>query len=117
MIVLLAGPAMADDRSVLFGAWGTETQCARAPIKPGGTALAEPYEIGSDWLQHGEIWCRLNWFPIEPRGDGLFTGARAQCGEDSIRDYLLRMTLSGGELTLGWGVFRSTGPLARCRGQ
>ena len=118
LIALLAFPAAAadddDERAVFYGAWGTAAQCARAPIKPGGTVLAEPFEIGSGWLRQGRIWCRLAWFPVQAREDGAFTGANAQCGEDAVRDYLLRLELSGNDLTLRWGLHRSNGPLARC---
>ena len=116
LIVLLAFPADAADneRAAFYGTWGTVKQCARAPIKPGGTVLAAPFEISQDWLKHGRVWCRLKWFPLQPREDGFFTGAEAQCGEDSVRDYVLRMDLSGDGLTLRWDLFRSSGPLARC---
>lgn len=102
-----------DERETLYGVWGTAAQCARAPIISGGTVLSEPYEISSEWLRHGRIWCRLTWFPTEAREDGFFTGARAQCGEDSVRDYMLGMVVSGENLTLRWD-FRLVGPLARC---
>jgi len=116
LIALLAVPAAADEREVFYGTWGTAQQCSRAPIKPGGTVLAEPFEISSDWLRQGRLWCRLSWFSIEPREDGFFTGARAQCGEDSLRDYILGMELSGDDLTLRWDFPLSNGPLARCPG-
>ena len=113
---VIAGTAEEGERADFFGTWGTAQQCARAPIKPGGTVLAEPFEIRPGWLRQGRIWCRLRWFPIESRGDGLFTGANAQCGEDAVRGYFLRMELSGDDLTLRWGLQRSNGPLARCSG-
>ena len=117
LIVLLAFPATAGERTVFYGTWGTAEQCARAPIKPGGTVLAQPFEIGAGWLKQGRIWCRLRWFPVQPREDGSFTGANAQCGEDAVRDYILRMELSGDDLTLRWGLLRSNGPLRRCPGR
>ncbi len=101
---------------MFHGTWGTAKQCSGAPVKPGGTVLAEPFEISSGGLRHGQIWCSFKWFPMQPREDGLFTGAFAQCGEDAVRDYLLRMELSGNHLTLRWGLFQSNGPLARCPG-
>ncbi|MEM8648745.1 MAG: hypothetical protein AAGF86_20715 [Pseudomonadota bacterium] len=123
LIALLAFPAAAlsaatavaaDEREVFYGTWGTPKQCARAPIKPGGTVLAEPFEIDAEWLRQGRFWCRLSWYPIEQREDGFFTGARAQCGEDSVRGYSLGMVLSGDKLTLRWDFPRSNGPLALC---
>ena len=116
LIFLLAWPAAADERKVFYGSWGTEQQCSRTPIKPGGTVLAEPFQIGPEGLRQGQIWCRLSWFPIELREDGVFTGAFAQCGEDAVREYLLRMTLSEDALTVRWGLQRSNGPLTRCSG-
>lgn len=118
LIFLLAFPAAAaaDEREVFYGTWGTAEQCARAPLKPGGTVLAEPFEISADWLRQGRFWCRLTWGPMERREDGLFTGAHAQCGEDSVRGYFLGMTLSGDDLTLRWHFPFSNGPLARCQG-
>ena len=106
--------AIAEEREPFFGSWGTPQQCAREPIKPGGTVLASPIEIDIDWLRQGQIWCRLTWFPVEPRGDGQFTGARAQCGEDSVQDYILGMTLADDALTVRWSFLVSNGPLGRC---
>lgn len=116
LAAVICGAAAADEREVFFGTWGTERQCARQPIAPGGTVLAEPFEINAQWLRQGRIWCRLNWFPIERREDGWFSGAHAQCGEDAVATYLLGMVLSDGELTLRWGFPLSNGPLARCPG-
>jgi len=117
MIVLLAFPvasAAADEREVFYGTWGTEKQCARAPIQDGVDVLAEPFVIDSRWLKQGWHYCSLRWGPIEAREDGFFTGAHAQCGEDSVRGYFLGMDLSGDNLTLRWEFPHSNGPLARC---
>ncbi|MEM7059770.1 MAG: hypothetical protein AAF557_19465 [Pseudomonadota bacterium] len=114
LFALLALPAMADDREIFYGTWGTDQQCARAPMIPDGTIRHEPYVIDRDWLQHRQVWCRLDWFPIQSRQDGAFTGARAQCGEDSVRDYTLRMDLAGDALTVRWNPFWAKGPLRRC---
>ena len=114
LIVLLAAPAGADDRSALYGTWGTAKQCTRAPVKPGGTVLSEPFVIGPEWLRQGTFWCRLTWGPMEPRENGVFTGAHAQCGEDAARGYFLGMILTGDDLTLRWDFPLSNGPLQRC---
>ena len=114
LFLLLPVSAFAEDRERFFGTWGTAKQCSRLPIKPGGTVLATPVEISEEWLKQGNLWCRLNWFPIETRETGYFSGARAQCGEDSIRDYLLGVVLSDEKLTLRWDLLRKNGPLARC---
>ena len=107
--------AMAAEHKAFYGTRGTQKQCSHAPIKTGGTALAEPYEIASGWLRQGNFWCRLNWGrPIEERGNELFTAAHAQCGEDAARGYFLRMKLQNNELTLLWDFPVSNGPLKRC---
>ena len=114
LLALIALPADAQEREALYGTWGTEKQCTRQPIKPGGTVLAQPFEISDRWLKQGELWCRLDWFPLEQRSDGIFTGAYAHCGEDAVRGYILGMELTGQDLKLRWNVFLSNGPLARC---
>ncbi len=115
LIVFLAFPAVAADKhEAFYGTWGTAKQCSGEPIKSGGTVLAEPFEISADWLRQGQLWCRLNWYPIESRADGFFSGAFAQCGEDSVRDYTLGMVLSDDNLTLRWSFPLSNGPLRRC---
>ena len=116
LLALLAGPAHAGDHDSFLGTWGTKAQCARAPVKTGGTVLAEPFEIGRLWLRQGELWCKLDWGPVEARETGAFTVAIAQCGEDSVRGYFLGMTRSGDQLTLRWDLFHSNGPLGRCPG-
>jgi len=104
----------AADRELLYGEWGTETQCARALITPKGTKLAEPFDIQKDWLGHGDLWCRLNWGTLAPEPDGLFTTAQAACGEDAVRGYNINFRLDGQELTLVWNLWHRVGPLRRC---
>jgi hypothetical protein len=108
--------AAADERAVFHGTWGTAKQCARALIKPGGTVHAQPFEISSGWLKQGQFGCSLRWGPVEPREDGFFTGAHAQCGEDAARSYFIGMVLSGEDLILRWDFPVSNGPLQRCPG-
>jgi len=116
VFVLLNVPALADssDHDRFLGTWGTAEQCARSPIKPGGTVLAEPFEIGRLWMKQGQLWCKLDWGPVETGDEGAFTAATAQCGEDSVRGYFLGMRLVGDELTLRWDFPHSNGPLKRC---
>lgn len=113
LMIVIAVPAAAGDRAVFYGTWGTAKQCARAPVKPVGTVLSEPFVIGPEWLRQGRFWCRLRWGPIEPRENGVFTGADALCGEDATRGYFLGMILNGGDLTLRWDFPLSNGPLRR----
>lgn len=104
----------AADRESLYGEWGTEAQCARAPIIPTGTKLAAPFEIKPDWLGHGEVWCRLKWGNASSESDGLFVTATGLCGEDSVRGYRINFRLRGDELTLSWNQWHKVGPLKRC---
>lgn len=112
----LTAETIAGEREVFFGTWGTLKQCSRAPIKPEGTVLSEPFEISSHWLRHGNLWCSLNWGPVEARKNGFFTAAHAQCGEDSVRAYFLGLELSGSNLRLRWSFPQLSGLLARCPG-
>lgn len=98
----------------LIGLWGSEAQCAQAPLLDGGSVLAEPFDIREGWLRHGAVWCRLAWFPAQPRDGGLFASARAQCGEDSVRSYGIGFLLDGDSLTLIWDERLRNGPLSRC---
>ncbi|MEM9602458.1 MAG: hypothetical protein AAGA11_06325 [Pseudomonadota bacterium] len=103
-----------DPHAPLFGTWGTASHCARLPIQPGGTVLAEPFEVGPDWLRHGTLWCALTWGPVQPRDNGLFSAAHARCGEDAVRAYFLRFNLEDDALTLRWGPFLSNSDLLPC---
>ena len=51
----------ADALAQIYGEWGTNTQCARSLISPGGTKHATPFDIRESWLGHGGLWCRLSW--------------------------------------------------------
>jgi len=112
LMAMLAGPAQATD--ALWGRWGDARQCAGALLLPGGTVRAAPFELSPGWLRHGPTWCRLTWFPPQPRTDGLFASARALCGEDSARSYRLDAVLQGAELRLIWDETLINGPLRRC---
>ena len=104
----------AEEREAIYGVWGNQNQCSRAPIKPGGTALSQPFEISARWIRQGQFWCSLEWGPLEARKNGIFTAANARCGEDTVRGYFLGMNLSDGQLKLSWDLGRSNGPLIRC---
>jgi hypothetical protein len=114
--VIFTTPAIADKRETLYGTWGTDKQCARAPVVPGSLVESEPFVINSQWLRRGVIWCKLSWFPVEDRENGFFTGANALCGEDTIQNYILSMTLANDELTILWGHSNKKGPLKLCEG-
>ncbi|MBG6165299.1 hypothetical protein IWQ54_004989 [Labrenzia sp. EL_195] len=116
MFSVLVTPANASEHVAFLGTWGTKAQCARAPVQPGGTVLSEPFEISRNWLRQGQLWCALRWGPVEARKNGAFTAANAQCGEDSVRSYLIGMQLTGDELILRWNFPHKSGPLKRCPG-
>lgn len=113
-VVVAAAAAAAAEHREFFGTWGTPKQCARQPIKPGGTVLAAPIEISRGWLKQGQLWCGLKWGPVANRADGVFTAAHAQCGEDSQRAYFLGLTLTGDQLRLRWTLTHANGSLRRC---
>lgn len=106
--------ASIDYQDALYGEWGTETQCARGLITPRGTRRAAPFDIQSEWLQQGDVWCQLIWRKVAPTDGGLFGLAGAVCGEDTARNYDLKFRLNGDELTLVWGLWHKNGPLKRC---
>ncbi len=98
----------------LLGVWGTEAQCARALIIPTGTKRFEPFDIRPDWLGHGEIWCRLTGVTVSATSPGLYSNARARCGEDIDRDYEINFHLVEDQLTVTWDRNLVNGPLKRC---
>lgn len=116
VILLLSAPAGANERAAFFGLWGTQEQCARAMIKPGGSLRAQPFEITESWLQQGTLWCALTWFPVSIRDTGAFASTQALCGEDSQRSYRLDFsyTASDKALVLIWDEALLNGPLMRC---
>lgn len=116
LAVLAAGPIWAeeDPRAGLLGLWGTPAHCSGTLLAPGGTVRAEPFEVLPGALRHGALWCRLAWYPVVARGDGLFVSARAACGEDAPRGYRLDFVLTGDRLTLIWDEKLLNGPLSRC---
>ncbi|WP_152912342.1 hypothetical protein [Candidatus Rhodobacter oscarellae] len=114
LLLTLSLPAAADERAALYGIWGTPKQCAGEMLKEGGTVPAQPFEIRPGWLRHGQLWCRLIWFPVEKRENGIFTGARALCGEDALRGYRLGFALADDALKIRWTFRVVNGPLRRC---
>ncbi len=98
----------------LLGEWGTDTQCARDLLTPKGTKYAAPFELKPGWLGHDDLWCRMNWSYVRETADGVDALAYALCGEDTVRDYQIRVVLTGDQLNLTWNFFHSNGPLTRC---
>lgn len=110
----LPSTLQASDLQKLFGIWGTEDQCSRALITPKGTKLHSPFEVSYDWLGTGDVWCRLTWTADKATSNGVTAFARAQCGEDSVRNYEIKFTLENEELNIIWDIFHKNGPLERC---
>jgi len=113
-LLLLAIHVQADNKELLYGEWGTDTQCARELISPKGTKYAAPFNIQPNWLEQNDVWCRLSWLSITENTDGVFALAQAQCGEDSIRDYRITFELIESELNIRWNLSLKNGPLLRC---
>jgi len=116
-VVLLAAlvlPINAAERAQLYGLWGTETQCSRGLITLTGSKRAAPFEITTDWLGHGEVWCRLSWFTVVESENNVFASARALCGEDTVQNFRVSFNLEGEELTIGWNDLLFNGPFMRC---
>ncbi|MEP3629468.1 MAG: hypothetical protein ABJN04_05615 [Hyphomicrobiales bacterium] len=103
-----------DKREAFYGIWGTKKQCAREPFKKGGTVRAAPYVITPQWVKQGNLWCSLNWGPVENSPTGKQSAANAHCGEDSVRSYFLGFKLKDEKLTLRWDFLRANGPLEQC---
>lgn len=114
LALLFTSAVGAADLDSLYGEWGTEMQCSRTLITPRGTRHASPFVIKRDWLQHGEVWCRLNWITEGTTTDGYYAMASALCGEDGVRSFRLSFKLSGDLLTLSWNPRLINGPLRRC---
>ncbi len=113
MLLCLTGTVTADSKA-FFGKWGTDRQCAGKLIIPGGTKKAAPFEIGKDWLGHGDVWCRLFWINTGSSQLGTYAIARALCGEDDVRDYQLRFKLQDNRLSLTWNRHITNEGLKRC---
>jgi len=107
-------PALALDREPIYGKWGTEAQCSGALIIEKGTKHANPFDIRADWLERGDVWCRLDWVFSDSTPGGIFAIAKALCGEDSAREYQINFNLNGDELILVWDEQFENGPLKRC---
>jgi len=114
VLISVTHPAIASDRELFYGKWGTEAQCSGALIAEKGTKRATPFEVRPDWLGYGDVWCRLNWVYLGSTPDGTFAVTKALCGEDSARDYQINFELSGNELILVWDEEFKNGPLMRC---
>lgn len=111
---MLNVPALAANPDALYGQWGTKAQCEGALITPKGTKRATPFKIKPDWLEHGDVWCRLTWSRVSTTSNGVTGVAWSLCGEDSVRGYFITFNLIGDELSLIWNQQFQNGPLMSC---
>lgn len=103
------------DKPILFGEWGTDSQCRGELLTTQGTVHAAPFRIQEQWLGHRDVWCRLSWVRSGSTADGFVAEAHGLCGEDDLRQYRIDFTLRHDELWLSWNQQVVNGPLARCR--
>lgn len=98
----------------LLGIWGTAEQCAAHESGNNDNPRLFPYRISGDWIRQGNIYCYLSWRDHEGDSDGLRAYALAQCGEDNLREYQLRLLLQQGELQIRWSEDFTTRALRAC---
>lgn len=114
VLVFIAPQVFAQEIRPIVGVWGTDAQCAGALITPKGTKRAAPFEIHPDWLENGDVWCRLNWTSVQTRASDTRAIAEAVCGEDMERDYQITFRLIDDALTIVWDWTFQNGPMRRC---
>ena len=98
----------------LYGTWGTATQCAAHSAGRKDDYRLFPYIIDDQWIQHGLIYCRVNWRDHHSGADGTDAQAFVQCGEDSVRDYRVVFRLREGLLQMRWSRDFTTRRLQPC---
>ncbi len=98
----------------LLGTWGTGTQCDAHRAGDISSPSLLPYEITREWIQQGFIYCYLSWIGYERAGDSVTAHAWAQCGEDNLRDYRLRLQRETDQLQIRWSEDFSTPQLQNC---
>lgn len=115
-MLLCLTSAVSADPEVFFGKWGTDKQCAGDLIIPGGTRHAAPFEIGKEWLGHGDVWCRLFWINTGSSQQGTMPlpVRCALCGEDDVRDYRINFQLQDNLLSLIWNQHITNDRLKHC---
>ena len=98
----------------LIGTWGTASQCAELAAGGSDNPALMPYQISSEWIRQGFLYCILAW-----RGEAQIDGetryfADAQCGEDDLRDYRISLELRQRRLQIRWSDDFSTTALQAC---
>lgn len=98
----------------LLGVWGRAEQCAAYRHGKTDDPRLFPYRISEQWLGQGGIYCYLLWQNSEQTGEDYRAYALAQCGEDSLREYRLVLTLQQQKLRIRWSDDFTTRALEAC---
>ncbi|MDH3761757.1 MAG: hypothetical protein OEU50_12305 [Gammaproteobacteria bacterium] len=98
----------------ILGVWGTAEQCIAYRHGKTDSPRLFPYRISDDWVRQGEIYCYLSWHDAEQVGDDFRVYALAQCGEDNLREYQLKLNLQQQKLRIRWSDDFTTRALEAC---
>ena len=98
----------------LLGAWGDTAQCAAHRAGGNQDPRLFPYLISDDWIQHGMVFCQIEWQSAQGEPPNLSVGAFARCGEDGPREYRILLELSQGNLRIRWSEDFTTTALTAC---
>ena len=98
----------------LLGTWGTAIQYDAHRAGDTSSPSLLPYEITQQWIRQGFIYCYLSWVGQELHDDTVSAHAWAQCGEDNLRDYRLRLQRKAGYLQIRWSDDFITASLEAC---
>ncbi len=98
----------------LLGVWGTAEQCSAFRLGKADNPSQFPYRISAEWVGQGNIYCYLSWQEAEQADDDFRVSARAQCGEDNLREYQLTLSLQQEKLRIRWSDDFTTRALEAC---
>ena len=98
----------------LFGVWGGAKQCAAFRADKYENPGLYPYEISDEWIRRGSLYCYLRWLGEDSGAEGLVVYAFAQCGEDTLRDFQLKLSLQRDRLRITWSPDFTTSELQVC---
>ena len=97
-------PAAHEAPPAVLGVWGTTRQCAAFQAGEANHPLLYPYHVTDRWIRQGPTHCYLNWQGSREIDGGLETTALAQCGEDNLREYRLRLRQRNERLQIRWSI-------------
>lgn len=101
--------------AALLGIWGTARQCSAYKSGNANDPGLFPYIITRDWIRQGFIYCYVAWYEQTSDAHGEKAFAYAQCGEDQLRDFQIRLSLQNGKLSMRWSEDFTTQELEACR--